>query len=139
MSRSGYVDGFDDNWRQIIYRGQVASAIKGRRGQAFLRELIEALDALPEKELIADQLVDNELICDDSRVCALGAVGLRRGIEMRGLDPEDHDALAQTFGIARRMVAEIEWENDEAFWAGQETPEHRWRRVRAWAQDNLKP
>lgn len=45
MSRSGYNDYSIDNWDLIRWRGQVASAIKGKRGQAFLRELIEALVA----------------------------------------------------------------------------------------------
>jgi hypothetical protein len=37
MSRSGYSDDLE-NWSLIRWRGAVASAIRGRRGQAFLRE-----------------------------------------------------------------------------------------------------
>lgn len=48
MSRSGYSN---DGENIAMWRGQVASAIRGKRGQAFLRELVEALDAMPEKRL----------------------------------------------------------------------------------------
>jgi hypothetical protein len=46
MSRSGYDESCDDNWGLICWRGAVASALRGRRGQAFLRELVDALDAV---------------------------------------------------------------------------------------------
>lgn len=50
MSRSGYSDDYDfDNWQLIRWRGAVNSAINGRRGQAFLKELLTAIEALPEK------------------------------------------------------------------------------------------
>ena len=48
MSRSGYSDDIDDNWAHIMWRGRVASSIRGKRGQAMLRELLAALDAMPE-------------------------------------------------------------------------------------------
>lgn len=58
MSRSGYSDDYDgDNWDLIRWRGAVTSAIRGKRGQAFLREALAALDAMPEKQLIAGDLV----------------------------------------------------------------------------------
>ena len=57
MSRAGYTDDMDDYWSWIRYRGAVRSAIRGRRGQAFLKEMLAALDALPEKRLITEDLV----------------------------------------------------------------------------------
>jgi hypothetical protein len=84
MSRSGYNDDYDlDPWQGIRWRGAVASAIRGRRGQAFLRELLVALDALPEHKLIANELEK------DGAVCALGAVGKARGLALAGLHPDD--------------------------------------------------
>lgn len=134
MSRSGYSDDCDNDWSLIIFRGQVASAIKGKRGQAFLRELIEALDSLPEKVL-----GEGQLISSDGYVCALGSVGLKRGIPMDGLDPYDHQKMADTFGIASRMIQEITYENDEAgSYYRDEAPAKRWQRVRDWATRNLK-
>ena len=57
MSRSGYSDDCD-TWPLICWRGAVASALRGKRGQQFLIELRDALDAMPEKRLIAEQLQD---------------------------------------------------------------------------------
>lgn len=133
MGRSGYSDDYDmENWSLIRWRGQVASAIRGKRGQAFLRELIDALDAMPEKRLIADELQAG------NQVCAIGSVGVRRGIDMTKLDPEDYDGLAGTFGIAHQLVQEIEWMNDEGPpWNA--TPEIRWQYMRKWAEKQLLP
>jgi hypothetical protein len=132
MSRSGYSEDYDDDWALIRWRGQVASAIRGKRGQAFLRDLLDALDAMPEKRLIANELRR------DGEVCALGAVGARRGVDLEALDPEDYDTLAGVFGVARPLIQEIEFENDEAGYYG-DTHSTRWQRVRDWALHNIKP
>lgn len=126
-NRSGYHDDLDplDLGR---WRGQVASAIRGKRGQTFLRELIAALDAMPEKCLIPHELRK------DGEVCALGSVGVKRGILLEELDPEDHDKLSDVFGIARQLVMEIEYLNDAD---RDTTPEQRWKGMRAWAQSNI--
>ena len=42
MSRSGYSDSLE-NWDLIRWRGQVASAIRGKRGQQLLKELADAM------------------------------------------------------------------------------------------------
>ena len=131
MSRSGYTDDcYDDQWQAIMWRGAVASAIRGKRGQAFFRELIDALDAMPERRLIAHDLEK------DGAVCAIGSVGTRRGVEMGKLDPEEPSQIAEAFGIAAPLVREIEWYNDEGG-NSRETPEDRWRRMRAWAEKML--
>ena len=130
MSRSGYTDDYDHEWKLIMYRGAVASAIRGKRGQSFLREMLVALDSLPQKRLIENDFVR------DGEVCAIGSVGVRRGINMMELDPEDPDAIAKTFGIASALVREIEYKNDEGSY-NIETPEHRFHRVRAWVAINL--
>ncbi len=132
MSRSGYSDDDDDPRAAAMWRGQVASTIRGKRGQAFLRELVDALDAMPAKRLIAKEL---RL---DGQVCALGSVGARRGIDLETLDPEDYDTLASVFGVAHQLIQEIEYINDEASYWGWATPERRWQYVRNWAQRNLK-
>jgi len=126
MSRSGYSDEGDNI---ELWRGAVANALRGKRGQAFLREMIAALDALSEKKLCTSYLVDGP------NVCALGAVGLRRGIDMKPADATSDD-LATMFGIARAMAAEITYLNDEAYW--DVTPERRWQIMRDWAKKNIK-
>lgn len=130
MSRSGYdEDGDIDHWQLIMWRGAVKSSLRGKRGQAFLREMIAALDAMPDKRLIPDEMQDS-----DGEVCALGSVALKRGLDNSKLDPENHDQLSEVFNIARPMVQEIEWENDSA---RRQSPEERWRRMRAWAEGNI--
>jgi hypothetical protein len=129
VSRAGYSEDID-HWALIRWRGQVASAIRGARGQAFLRELVEALDALPEKRLIDGELQEGK------NVCAIGSVGARRGVDMTKLDPHDPETLSGVFGIAEQLVREIEFMNDEAVW--RETPEERWQRMRDWVVGNLK-
>jgi hypothetical protein len=130
MSRSGYHDDCDDYWALIRWRGAVTAAIRGRRGQAFFRDLIAALDAMPEKALVAGELQGT---CG---VCALGAVGVRRGIPMQEIDPYDMNAVAGTFGIANALAREVVYVNDEEG-PRQESPERRWQRVRRWAETQL--
>ena len=134
MSRAGYSD---DAENIAMWRGQVASAIRGKRGQAFLREMLEALDAMPEKLLIAEDLRR------DGNVCAIGTVGAKRGVDLEALDPYDYEALGRTFGIAYQLVCEIEYVNDERwFLAGQyipnPTPEQRWQIVRDWVEEQIR-
>lgn len=123
MSRSGYSEDCENLW---LWRGAVERAIHGKRGQAFLREMAAALDAMPEKVLIS-----GELINEDGECCAIGAVCKARGIEVAGLDYEDSDTVAQTIGVARAMAAEIAYENDEQG-GSSETPAQRWQRIRQW-------
>jgi hypothetical protein len=134
MSRSGYSDDYD-NWANIKWRGQVASAIRGKRGQQFLRDLIHALDNLPVKVLITEDLYRGQYYC------AIGAVGLARKVDMRGLDPHDTETVAGKFDIADQLVREIVYENDESSWRWKEqrpeTPRERWERMRAWAVARL--
>lgn len=130
MSRSGYTDDFDEMWTLIMYRGQVASAMRGKRGQAFLRELLAALDAMPAKKLIREDLID-----DQGSVCALGALGAARGYDLDSLDPYAHEELGKKFGVARQLVAEIEYENDDQW--SSETPEKRWQRMREWVAGQI--
>ncbi len=131
MSRSGYTDDYDDNWSLIKWRGVVASAMRGKRGQAFFRDLLAALDAMPAKRLIGD-----ELVREDS-VCAIGALGRARGIDMTHIDPDDPGAVAGAFNIATPLVQEVVWMNDEAGRLN-ETPEQRWSRIRAWVASQIK-
>jgi hypothetical protein len=118
----------------------VTSALRGKRGQAFLCELIEALDALPEKKLIVGQLEQ------DGCHCAFGAVGRKRGVDMRGMTMDEDggsdktlvaaEDLAAMFNVAECMAQEVMYENDEGG-RHDETPEWRWQRMRRWAETHL--
>lgn len=141
MSRSGYCDDNEDNWRHICWRGAVTSAIKGKRGQAMLVELRDALDAMPVKRLV------REVLQAEGEFCTLGVLGAKRGIDMGHLDPDCSEDVSAAFGIADAMVREIVYENDEFFgnykmvdgeqkWV-RETPEERWIRMRKWVDQQI--
>ena len=131
MSRSGYSDDCD-GWALIQWRGAVASAIRGKKGQAFLREMAAAMDAMPEKSLIA-----HELKTDKGEVCALGSVAEARKLDVAVLDPDEHEEVASFFGIPHALACEIMYENDDGGIC--ETPEQRWQRVRNWIDRNVTP
>lgn len=137
MSRSGYGDSFHDN-TIYLYRANVDRAMKGGRGQKFLRELADAMDAMPEKVLIS-----GELIRDDGAVCAIGVICKAKSIDVSKIDIYESREVGNLVGIASCLAAEIEYINDDDFqdeWnslKGRETPEHRWERVRAWVSEQI--
>ena len=132
MSRSGYsCDGDIEQWDIIRWRGQVASAMRGKRGQAFLLEMWRAMQSLPEHKLIAKELEA------DGAVCALGSVGKARGINMAEIDPEDYERVAEAFGIPHQLAQEIMFMNDEGW--GNVQPELRFQQMKKWIEDNLRP
>jgi hypothetical protein len=114
-----------------MWRGAVASAIRGKRGQAFLKEMLNALDAMPEHKLIANDL-ENE-----GAVCALGAVGKARGADMANIDPYDSVTVASLFGVSDALVREIAFVNDE-YTCTNETPEQRYSMMREWVQKQIR-
>jgi hypothetical protein len=130
MSRSGYNDDYG-GWDLICWRGAVKSALRGKRGQAFLIELRDALDAMPGKRLIADSLVA------EGEFCTIGVIGAKRGMDMAVLDPDDRDAVGEAFGISPAMASEIVFMSDEGSWKA-ETAEQRWVRMRDWVESNIK-
>lgn len=130
MSRSNYSDDLDTNVLNL-WRGSVMRAIKGRRGQAFLKELLAALDALPEKVLISEALKD-----ESGDVCAIGAVCVRRGLNVAAIDPEDPDSVANAMGIARALAQEIAYFNDERF--DHCTPAQRFKYMREWVAARIE-
>lgn len=167
MSRSGYTDDFDyydplahGRWRQAVKR-----ALEGKRGQALLRELVEALDAMEDKRLYPGSFATAE-----GEFCTLGVLGAKRGTKMDDLGDEDDcdtQLVGRRFGIAPAMAAEIMYLNDEylveewhwgevdlcgpvrPYWPdwGKQTRDirvhnenhaaERWQRMRAWAVENL--
>lgn len=131
MSRSGYDDDLDplDLGR---WRGQVASAIRGKRGQAFLKELLMALDAMPEKRLVQGEFES------EGEVCALGCVARARGMDLSTFDPEDAEYVGGDLGIADQLAREIMWLNDESGYGRADKPEKRWADMREWVANQIK-
>ena len=137
MSRSGYSDDID-NWQMIKWRGIITSATRGKRGQQFFRSLVNALDAMPDKQLVTSEL-KNESGC----MCTLGALGAHQGLDLDSLDTYDHEALGQAFNIAEQLAREVMYENDDprvvedgGTWR-RETPQDRWLRMRRWAESQI--
>jgi hypothetical protein len=153
MSRSGYSD---DNEGVNLWRGAVNSAIHGKRGQALLRDLLTALDAMPEKRLVAGELES------EGEFCALGVVGRARGMNLATIDTYDVESLGPKFNIAEALAREIMWVNDEHVsntrwieveifgplrpWdrriSGMNVPNERagsqrWQTVREWVEANI--
>lgn len=127
MSRSGYVD---DPEGINLWRGTVERSLRGRRGQTFLKELAKQMDAMPEKRLIA-----GDLISPNGECCAIGVVCKSRDIDTSNVDVEDRDMVAALVDISPAMAAEIEYMNDE--WSHSESPEDRWKRMRAWVDEQI--
>lgn len=149
MSRHGYTD---DAENFAMWRGRVASAIRGKRGQKMLRELRDALDAMPEKRLVARQLQTAAGEC-----CTLGCLARSKGVDLSEVIDADDDVLhefgaelADRLDVAECLIQEIEYWNDECgeravttgpgawHWV-HETPEERWTRMRAWVEKHIKP
>lgn len=124
-NRSDYTDDPEDQWAYIRYRGAVKSAIRGKRGQEFLKEALKALDALEKKELIRDELIDATGAC-----CALGAVGRARNLPgLNEVDVNDYKQIAELFGIPQALAREIMYENDDP---DRESGTQRFLRMREW-------
>lgn len=130
MSRSGYSEEID-GWDLIRWRGAVNSALKGKRGQAFLADMAVAMDAMTEKKLIADELISKE-----GEVCALGAVAKYKSLNVSDIDPHCSEQISDVFNIAEALAREIAFMNDDYY---GETPERRWQRMREWVNANFYP
>jgi hypothetical protein len=131
MSRSGYSDDCDDILVHGRWRAQVASAIRGNRGQKFLKELAAAMDAMPEKTLITGELISKEGEC-----CTMGVVCQSRGLAVTDVDENSPEEVGNLLGIAPQLAAEIAYENDEC--SDHLSHEERWMRMRKWVDDHLK-
>jgi len=136
MSRHGYTD--DNDQQQLaMWRGRVASAIRGKRGQKMIAELRDALDAMPEKRLVAGSLQRKDGDC-----CAIGCIAKAKGHDYTAHEDDDpcdqeelNSGLAEALNVAECLVQEIEYQNDEG--AYKETPEQRWSRMRRWCDRKL--
>lgn len=133
MGRHGYnEDCYDDDLQLGRWRGIIASATRGKRGQRFFLELIEAFDAMPVKEL-----VKGDLETEEGAVCALGALGKHKGVNVKAIDTEDWATLGKVLDVAGPLTQEVMYENDEM--GRSATPADRWRYMRAWAVAQLLP
>jgi hypothetical protein len=146
-----FSDDYDwDFGRYMLWEQAVTNAMSGRRGQAALRDLEEALVALPEKRLV-------DTLCKDGEVCAISALVVHKRVQAgedratviaeleRMVDPEgDPDAADITACLGARhgnMAYSMAWTiaqwNDEDCFAY--TPEQRYEWVLKWVRDAQIP
>lgn len=136
MGRAEYSEDCDGS-EVFLYRRSVETALRGRRGQRLVRDLIAGLEAMEDRRLITEDLVD-----DEGCVCALGAVARIRNIDdtlLKVLNDQSPSLVARVLDIAESLAREVMFENDDDFGIHIETPEQRWERVYAWAQAHLLP
>lgn len=136
-------DGDWDFGRYSLWEQATRNALSGKRGQAALADLEEALLALPEPRLIEGALAEN------GEVCAIGALVLhkrRQQGEQRALVLADMERFGReddiadvTAGMGQRwgnmayaMAWHIAYLNDED--CRNLNPEQRFRFVLGWVR-----
>src|SRR5262245_41467624 len=96
MSRSGLIEaGECDPLDVARYRSAVGNAIRGERGQNFLKGLLAEMDAMPEKRLISGAwetpVGGLPFAPTGGDVCAIGVMTRARKLDMSDADPEDDE------------------------------------------------
>jgi hypothetical protein len=146
MSRSSYSDDWGDEFpgQMELFRANVERSIKGKAGQARLRELRDALVALPVKELHPSIFADGT--AEAPKVCGLGAWALAKAggnpdaaHAMVPGDADDYETAValKSHGWPKLVVLEAVYENDESWRSMRETPAERYHRILAWVNENL--
>lgn len=128
-SRVNYSDEEDYPGQSGLFQANCDRSLRGKKGQAELRELKAALLALPEKYLLGNLLYD-----DAGGVCAIGAYGKYKGVNLATFDPEegDHDEVGIAGGMPRLVAWKVVEMNDIELETAK--PEQRYRRMLAWIE-----
>lgn len=159
MSR--FDDGDESDIPYALWHANVERALKGKRGQQALREMRDALLALPEKKLIEGALCDVSYDDNDKPVavgfCAVGALAFFKRVKagepiddvLESLKqiPDDYDNEEKTIDEGRRMglvnclAYEFAQVNDDGLdqWRDTITDEERYTRYLAWVESKLAP
>lgn len=142
MTRLYCYDDDSDPCQEGLIAGALRSAVQGKRGQQFLRDLVQALDALPLPELAAGALEDEETGC----CCAFGAVRRLRGADAVPLwfNPMEEDMtpdnLAEPFNVSETLAWAVVQANEDGMTGNDESTRRlRWKEVRNWAVQRLIP
>jgi len=106
MSRLRECEGGDDG--PCLYWANLVRQTKSQRGQAFLRELLVALEALPDKKLIENAIVQ------DGCSCSLGALAVHRRVAAG----ENRDAVLAELAAINVDIDDSAWDGEEILpWA----------------------
>ncbi len=132
--RISFSDDEDFPGQVDLWQGNCERSLRGKKGQRELRELHAALLALPGKRLIHGALED-----ESGGVCAIGAYGKRKGVDLSRFDV---DTDTDQVGIAGGMPPLVAWKvvemNDVEF-GRHVTPEQRYLKLLAWVESKLLP
>jgi hypothetical protein len=146
--RIGYSEDEEFGGQFELWQANCRRSLKGKKGQAALRELEAALLAMPDKRLIAGKLQDA-----DGEVCSLGALAKYKGhalladeCEEGEYDEYDLSGEMEEFGVELGMLRLVAWKvvekNDVAFdgmeWFNCEGP-YRWEFERPQMRDFISP
>lgn len=161
MARIGYSEEEDYPGQFNLWQANCERSLRGKNGQAALRELEAALLALPDKRLIAQKMIDA-----DGEVCAIGALAKYKGRDLLAephIGPDDEfegDGEMEEIGVELGMPRLVAWKvvskNDIEIdghyerlpgpyrWPGeypqayvQVTPELRYTKMLAWVRRKL--
>ena len=141
MSRSGFHEMEDWDRESILssgrVRGQVASASRGKRGQAFLKTALAALDNMEDKRLSGGTFgVKDGCMCFMTSIATeTGRASVFSGVRNRDDDGEGVcENLAQAFDVAPVLIKDLVWDNDEYPYDG---PADRWGKMRARVANSI--
>lgn len=131
--------------QQNLWDANVERALNGRKGQAMLRELEQALLALPHKRLIDSDFKQ------DGDVCVVGALAIQRvkrfletddfqtaysGLPDFEGEPDEIAWYAEThLGMSRLLAWHLQFKNDEEY-AGA-SPELRYDNMLQWVRSRI--
>lgn len=139
MGRTSWTE-FDgeDSREHALFQGRLSRSLRGKAGQAALRELEAALVAMPEPELYSGVFAQ-----PSGEVCALGALAVAKKVAAgvsraealavcADVDPDLSEEVGEDLGFPRLVAQAVVWENDEAnttVWEVAEGPAHPQRGI----------
>lgn len=151
MSR--FYDDGEQTMPYDLWLHNIRAAIKGKRGQAILRDLREALLSLPEKRLIEGAICNapSEAAARPvAEFCAVGALAFYRGVKsgkapadvIESLPQGEQDdwttiRLGRSLGMSDTLAWDLAYKNDETF--ADLTPEQRYEKYLAWVESQILP
>lgn len=137
MSRSGFYEMDDWDQESILAMGRnagrIASATRGRRGQAFLKTALKALDQMEDKRLAGNTFG----VGDDGCMCLMTSIATETGhgsVLSVGRDSDDDEIcadMAAEFDVSEVLVRDLVWDNDAN---APRDPAKRWQ----WMRDRIE-
>ena len=128
--RLSYLEDEEYPGQYALWRANCARSMRGRRGQASLRALKDALLALPAKRLIAHKMQD-----ETGAVCAIGALSRQKGL----LSDHDSDnttvAVGERCGLPHLVSLQVVIQNDVEL--AQCTEKQRYVHMLKWIEEQL--